>query len=67
MLLNDRIPPVHILEYKKAAPVIVIINCRGLCGLFDGDMSNELLDLDGMILPVKLEYGQADLFVQQWR
>ena len=55
------------LEYKQAAPLNIIINYRGLCGIFDGDMSNELHDLDGMILPVKLDYGQADPFVQQWR
>ena len=55
------------LLYRLAAPLNIIINCRGLCGIFDGDMSNELHDLDGMILPVKLEYGQADSFVQQWR
>ena len=38
-----------ILLYKN-----VIINCRGLCGISNGDMSNDLHDFIVKVLPVKL-------------
>ena len=40
---------------------------RGLCGIFDGDKSNDFHDRDGRIMDLKMSYGQVDLFPEQWR
>ena len=40
---------------------------RGLCGIFDGDPSNEFHDRDGRIMEVEMSYGQVDQFAEQWR
>ena len=40
---------------------------RGLCGIFDGDKSNDFHDRDGRIMDLKMFYGQVDKFPEQWR
>ena len=40
---------------------------RGLCGIFDGDKTNDFHDRDGRIMDLKMYYGQIDRFPEQWR
>jgi hypothetical protein len=40
---------------------------RGLCGIYDGDKSNDFHDRQGRILDTVLKYGQINQFVQRWR
>ena len=41
--------------------------CRGLCGIFDGDKTNDFHDKEGRILDVRMNYGQVNKFAEEWR
>ena len=47
--------------------VLIYPICRGLCGIFDGDPTNDLHDQEGRILDVTMQYGQVNKFAQEWR
>ena len=52
--------------------MVMVVICtslciRGLCGIFDGDKSNDFHDRDGRIMDLKMFYGQVDKFPEQWR